>query len=184
MERTVEGMLLEAMAALAQQGRGSAEYEFGWRYATGWLAAIKRLSPPAQRPEGVLVLDASATLDIDALHAQALELILRRSGLRTLSLTPAIDPGRLGRALRALRPRAIVLTGRWISLDVIGRVVYAVRSTHNDAIVFDFRGAIPDTGASTVTRLGNAPIAARDHLLQRLHDVDVGAGAEATFAMG
>ncbi|HLJ03220.1 MAG TPA: MerR family transcriptional regulator [Solirubrobacteraceae bacterium] len=184
MERTIEGLLLEALGALAQGGRASAEYEFAWRYATGWLAAIKRLAPAAQREEGVLVLDASAALDMDALHAQALELILRRSGLRTLTLTPAIDPGRLGRAMRALRPRAIVLTGRWISLDVIGRVVYAVRSVHNEAIVFDFRGAIPDTGASTVTRLGSAPIAARDHLLQRLHDIDVGLSSTPTFAAG
>lgn len=184
MERTVEGLLLEALGVLAEGGRASAEYEFAWRYATGWLAAIKRLAPPAHRDAGVLVLDASATLDMDALHAQALELILRRSGLRTLALTPAIDPGRLGRALRALRPRAIVLTGRWISLDVIGRVVYAVRSVHNDAIVFDFRGAIPDTGASTVTRLGSAPIAARDHLLQRLHDVDVGLSSAPALVAG
>jgi hypothetical protein len=70
--------------------------------------------------------------------------------------------------MRALRPRAIVLTGRWISLDVIGRVVYAVRAVHNEAVVFDFRGAIPDTGASTVGRLGDAPIVARDRLLEAL----------------
>jgi hypothetical protein len=184
MERTIEGLLLDALGTLAQHGRATAEYEFAWRFATGWLAAIKRLAPAAHRPEGVLVLDASVALDIDALHAQALELILRRAGLRTLSLTPAIDPGRLGRAMRALRPRAIVLTGRWISLDVIGRVVYAVRAVHNDAIVFDFRGAIPDTGASTVTRLGSAPIAARDHLLQRLHDADLGLSVNPAFALG
>jgi DNA-binding transcriptional MerR regulator len=167
-ERTIEDLLLEALAALGQNGRGGAEYEFGWRYATGWLSALKRLSPPAQRPEGVLILDASAPLDLDALHAQAFELILRRAGVRTLALSPAIDPARLGRAMRAVRPRGIVLTGRWISLDAIGRVVYAVRAAHNDAIVFDFRGAIPDTGASTVTRLGDTPTAARDILLQAM----------------
>jgi hypothetical protein len=37
-------------------------------------------------------------------------------------------------------------------------------------IVFDFRGAVPDTGASTVLRLGDTPIAARDRLLARLDD--------------
>jgi hypothetical protein len=167
-ERTIESLLLEAVATLGESGRGGAEYEFAWRYATGWLSAVKRLSPPAQRPEGVLVLDASAPLDLDALHAQAFELVLRRAGVRTLALSPAIDPARLGRAMRALRPRAIVLTGRWISLDVIGRVVYAVRAVHNEAVVFDFRGAIPDTGASTVGRLGDAPIVARDRLLEAL----------------
>jgi MerR family transcriptional regulator, light-induced transcriptional regulator len=34
--------------------------------------------------------------------------------------------------------------------------------------VFDFRGAVPDTGASTVLRLGDTPIVARDRLLARL----------------
>ncbi len=167
-ERTIEDLLLEAASVLSVGGAGSAEYDFGWRYATGWLAAMKRLSPPAQRPEGILVLDGSSALDLDALYAQALELMLRRAGLRTLALSPAIDPARLGRAMRALRPRAIVLTGRWGSLDAIGRVVYAVRNIQNDAAVFDFRGAIPDTGATTVGRLGFTPVAARDRLLERL----------------
>lgn len=168
-ERTIEDVMLQSLTELAPGGRGGAEYEFAWRYCTGWLSALKRLSPPAQRPEGILVLDASAPLDLDGLHAQALELILRRAGLRTLALSPAIDPARLGRAMRALRPRGIVLTGRWISLDAIGRVVYAVRGVHNEALVFDFRGAIPDTGHTTVTRLGDSPVAARDRLLERLH---------------
>jgi len=176
-ERTIEDLLLDSLATLAESGRGGAEYEFAWRYATGWLSALKRLSPPAQRYEGVLVLDASATLDLDALHAQAFELILRRAGLRTLALSPAIDPARMGRAMRALRPRAIVLTGRWISLDAIGRVVYAVRSIHNEALVLDFRGAIPDSGATTVTRLGFRPLAARDRLLDCLEAEAVGRAA-------
>lgn len=167
-ERTIEDVLLLGLALLDGAGHADAEYEFGWRYATGWLAAFKRLAPPAQRPEGVLVLDGSAPLDLDGLYAQALELILRRAGLRTLMLSPTIDPARLGRAMRALRPRSIVLTGRWMTLDAIGRVVYAVRRTHNEAIVFDYRSAIPDTGATTVTRLGQTPVAARDRLLERL----------------
>jgi hypothetical protein len=34
--------------------------------------------------------------------------------------------------------------------------------------VFDYRSAVPDTGASTVCRLGDRPVAARDALLSRL----------------
>ena len=68
----------------------------------GWLSAVKRLSPPATRPSGVLVLDASSTLELDALYAQALELMLRRAGVRTLSLSTGITPNRLARALPAL----------------------------------------------------------------------------------
>jgi hypothetical protein len=37
-------------------------------------------------------------------------------------------------------------------------------------VFFDYRGALPDTGASAITRLGEKPIAARDLLLARLGD--------------
>ncbi len=170
-ERTIEEVLLEAVSRLEEPGPPTAEYEFGWRYAVGWLAAQRRLAPPATRREGVMVFDASAPCDLDAVHAQALEVVLRRAGIRTLTLTPAIEPAQLGRALRALDPAAVVLTGRRVSLDSIGRLVYAVRSTVREAAVFDFRGAVPDTGASTVFRLGERPVAAKDALLARLEPV-------------
>src|SRR5436190_521794 len=167
-ERTIEEVLLEALTAAYEPEGNSAEYEFGWRHASGWLSAQRRLAPPATRPEGVMIFDASAPCDIDAVHAQALEVLLRRAGLRTLTLTPAVEINRLGRALRALDPRAVILTGRRVSLDSIGRLVYAVRSVVREVTVFDYRGAIPDTGASTVQRLGETPIAARDALLANL----------------
>src|SRR5205823_3555876 len=83
--------------------------------------ARKRLAPPASRGEGILIFDGAVACDLDALYAQAFDVCLRRAGLRTLSLTPAIEPTRLGRALRALEPSAVVLTGRRVSLDSIGR---------------------------------------------------------------
>jgi MerR family transcriptional regulator, light-induced transcriptional regulator len=61
-----------------------------------------------------------------------------------------------------------VLTGRRVSLDSIGRLVYAVRTIVPEVVVFDYRSAVPDTGASTVFRLGEAPMGARDALLARL----------------
>ncbi len=167
-ERTIEEVLLKAVGSMAKTDGTSAEYEFAWRYATGWLSALKRLSPPASRTEGILIFDASVPCEVDSLHAQALELILRRAGVRTLMLTPAIETARLGRALRALDPNAVVLTGRRVSLDAIGRLVYAVRTVVAEIVVFDYRGAVPDTGASTVCRLGETPISARDTLLTRL----------------
>jgi DNA-binding transcriptional MerR regulator len=170
-ERTVEEVLLEAVAAHTD---GTPEYEFGWRYATGWLSALKRLAPPATRIAGVLVLDASSPLELDALHAQALELMLRRAGIRTLLLSTAITPNRLARALPALAPRAVVLAGRGISLDALGRLVYSVRSVAQQATIFDYRGAVPDTGASTVRRLGATPLAAREQLLSRLDEPGAG----------
>jgi MerR family transcriptional regulator, light-induced transcriptional regulator len=168
-ERTIEEVLLDAVTALFEPGTSTtAEYEFAWRHAVGWLSAQRRLAPPATRRDGIMVFDASAPSDLDAIHAQALEVVLRRAGLRTLALTPSIELTRLGRALRALNPSAVILTGRRVSLDSIGRVVYAVRSIVREVVVFDYRGAVPDTGASTVFRLGDTPVAARDALLFRL----------------
>ena len=168
-ERTIEEVLLPAVADHAEQDPYStAAYEFAWRHATGWLSALKRLAPPASNAGGVLILDACTAFELDTLHAQALELTLRRAGLRTLSLSPAIDRSRLGRALRALDPSGVVLSGSGISLDQIARLVYAVRSAANEVVVFDYRGAVPDTGASTICRLGQNVIAARDELLSRL----------------
>jgi DNA-binding transcriptional MerR regulator len=167
-ERTIEELLLPAVSEHVDPGHVTAEFEHAWRHAAGWLSAIKRLGPPATRPEGVLILDATVFAQIDSLYAQALEVVLRRAGLRTLSLTTSIAPTRLGRAVRALDPRAVVLTGSGAPLDTIGRLVYAIRGIAEAAIVFDYRGAVPDTGASTVARLGDMPTEARDRLVAAL----------------
>jgi MerR family transcriptional regulator, light-induced transcriptional regulator len=169
-ERTVEEVLLPCVEALDPEGDASGpEYGFAWRWATGWLAAAMRVAPPATRDDGVLVFDASAPCDMDALHAQALELCLRRRGLRTLTLTVSLDPSRLSRALHALTPRAVVLTGGRASLDALGRLVYATRRIGGDqVVVYDFRGALSSTGASTVPRLGDAPLAAAQQLVDGL----------------
>ena len=169
-ERTVEEVLLPGVEAMAADGGDTGpEYGFGWRWATGWLAASMRFAPAATRADGVLIFDASRPIDMDSLHAQALELVLRRGGLRTLTLTTELDPDRLAHALHALDPRAVVLTGRRASLDTLGRLVFAARRVGGDRVlVFDYRGALPETGASTVERLGDKPIAARDLLVDHL----------------
>ncbi len=149
-------------------GMGGPEYCFAWRYATGWLAAAQRVAPPSTRDEGVLVFDASRPMDIDGLYTQALELFVRRAGLRVLTLPVDLDSTRVGSALRALHPQAMVLAGRNSSLEAIGRLVYATRQSGGELQVLDYRGALPDTGASTVTRIGPSPGEAvrmlREHL--------------------
>src|SRR5436853_84182 len=135
------------------------------------IARERGSAPAATRAEGILVFDASRPIDTDSLHAQALELVLRRGGLRTLTLTTELDPDRVTRALHALDPRAVILTGRRASLDTLGRLVFAARRVGGDRVtVFDYRGALPETGASTVERLGDKPIAARDLLVDHLED--------------
>ena len=167
-ERTVAELLLPAVEAIAIPEAPTAEYEFAWRYATGWLAAAQRVAPPAHRPAGVMIFDGAGRHATDALHAQALELALRRGGVRTLCLSVDVEPGRTGRALRALDPAAVVLTGRGVAMDTWGRLVYAARNSERTVAVFDYRDALPDTGASTVCRLGHEPLAARDRLLDEL----------------
>jgi MerR family transcriptional regulator, light-induced transcriptional regulator len=168
-ERTVESLLLPAVEALDDDiGGPSPEYGFAWRYATGWLAAAQRVAPAATRDASVLIFDASRPTDADALHIQALELFVRRAGLRALSLPVELEPARVARALRALTPDAVVLSGTRASLDALGRLVYAARQSGDNIVIFDFRGALPDTGASTVERLGPGPIAAADVLRERL----------------
>jgi MerR family transcriptional regulator, light-induced transcriptional regulator len=153
---------------LAASRAGGPEYCFAWRYATGWLAAAQRVAPASTREEGVLIFDASRPMDVDALHVQALELFVRRAGLRVLTLPVDLDSTRVGSALRALRPQAMILAGRSASLEAIGRVVYATRQSGGDLQVLDYRGALPDTGASTVQRIGPGPGEAvamlREHL--------------------
>jgi MerR family transcriptional regulator, light-induced transcriptional regulator len=167
-ERTIEEVLLPGVLA-ADPDEQAPEYGFAWRWATGWLAAAKRVAPPPTRAEGVVLFDATAACDFDALHAQALELCLRRGGLRTLTLTVTLDPGRLARALHALQPRAVVLTGHRASLDALGRLVYAARRIGGGRVeVFDYRGALPTASATIVPRLGDSPLAARDRVAEAL----------------
>lgn len=171
LERTVEEVMLPSVAALEEDGEHgeSAEYGFAWRWTAGWLAAQQRVAPPASRPSGVLLFDASRPVDMDALHAQALELVLRRTGLRTLTLTATLDPNRLAHALAALDPRIVVLTGRRASLDELGRLVFAVRRACGERVtVLDYRGALSARGGitgSTVASLGDQPLAARELVL-------------------
>ena len=178
LERTVDELLLATIETLAaENAAGSPEYAFAWRYATGWLAAAHRVAPPPSRSEGVLIFDATAHGEIDALHVQALELHLRRRGMRTLTLAAELDPARIGRALRALDGHGLVLCGQNIGLDSLGRLVYAARQAGGQLLtVFDFRGALPDTGASTVCRLEAAPLSACETLLLELEEAAAHAG--------
>jgi DNA-binding transcriptional MerR regulator len=175
-ERTVEEVLLPAIDGLGVPAGASptAELGFAWRWATGWLAAAKRVAPPPTRTESILIFDASATCDINALHAQALELCLRRAGIRTLMLTAELDAGRLAHVLQAFGPRLVVLTGRRQWLDALGRIGYQTRRSPpgRQVEILDVRGALADADAAAVARLGTSAVGARDLVLARLNARD------------
>jgi DNA-binding transcriptional MerR regulator len=171
-ERTVEEVLLPTLSTLrGNEAEASPEYGFAWRYSSGWLAAALRVAPPAHRDHGVVIFDASETGDMDTLYIQGLELCLRRVGLRTLTLSVALAPERLARALHAVSPSAVVLSGHRATMDSLARLVFAARRSTGQVEVFDFRGALPETGASMVTRLGPGPMAAQETLLESLDGI-------------
>jgi hypothetical protein len=97
----------------------------------------------------------------------------------------ALDPSRLSRALHALEPRAVVLTGRRASLDALGRLVYAARRMGGDeVIVYDFRGALRTTGPSTVPRLGDSALGAVEQLVESWRTPRAAAPAPTLLAVG
>ena len=167
-ERSVEEILLPAIALADDREGREAEHEFGCRWATGWLHAQRRVAVPATRPDGVLLFDSSGTLGSEVLHVQALELALRRAGFRVLLLSVALAQERVARAMRALDPSALVLCGSGATLDAVGRLVYAVRQMGSQAPLFEYRGAMPVSGSHSVPSLGELPTDAVRHLRARV----------------
>jgi DNA-binding transcriptional MerR regulator len=169
LERTVEELLLPAIDALAADGGHEAEVEFASRWAMGWLHGARRLSSTASRPAGILLLDSSRGQDLEAVHAQALDLSLRRAGFRVLMLSTELGDERLERALQALEPTAIVLCGPEASTPDAVQLVRKVRELGFVAPLFGYRAtgligdAVPSAGESPsqVTGLLNADLRRR-----------------------
>ena len=169
LERTVEELLLSAVDELAADSDREAELEFAARWAMGWLHGARRLASSASRPAGILLLDSSRGLDAEEVHAQALDLALRRAGFRVLVLSTVLGDERLERALRALDPTAIVLCGPGAETAAAIRLVRKIRGVGFDAPLFGFRAsgligdAVPSAGdsPSAVTAMLNADLRRR-----------------------
>jgi DNA-binding transcriptional MerR regulator len=156
-ERSVEDLMLPALELARDREGREAEYELACRWATGWLHAVRRVVPVATRPEGILLFDSSPKLDLESLHVQSLELALRRAGFRVLLLSISLAQERLSRAMRALDPAALVVCGSGATLDVVGRLVYAVRHTGSNARVYEYREAMPVAGSHAIPSIGSTP---------------------------
>jgi MerR family transcriptional regulator, light-induced transcriptional regulator len=169
LERTVEEMLLPAVDELAADPEREAELEFAARWATGWLHGARRLASTASRPAGILLLDSSRGSDAEAVHAQALDLALRRAGFRVLMLSDELGEERMERALGALDPTAIVLCGPGADTPSAVKLVRKIREAGFDAPLYGFRAsgligdAIPAAGErpSEVTGMLNADLRRR-----------------------
>jgi DNA-binding transcriptional MerR regulator len=169
LERTVEELLLPAIDGLAADPDREAELEFGARWAMGWLHGARRLASTASRPAGILLLDSSTGNDAESVHAQALDLTLRRAGFRVLMLSSELGDERLERALSALDPTALVLCGPGADTPSAVKLVRKIREIGFEAPLFGFRTggllgeAIPSAGEvpSQVTGMLNADLRRR-----------------------
>ncbi|HEY5976416.1 MAG TPA: MerR family DNA-binding transcriptional regulator [Solirubrobacterales bacterium] len=169
LERTVEEMVLPAVDNLAANPDREAELEFAARWAMGWLHGARRLASTASRPAGILLLDSSHGNEAESVHAQALDLILRRAGFRVLMLSSELADERLERALGALAPTALVLCGPGADTPAAVKLVRKVREAGFDAPLFGFRAtgligdAVPSAGEqpSEVTGMLNADLRRR-----------------------
>ncbi|MGE5407504.1 MAG: MerR family DNA-binding transcriptional regulator [Syntrophothermus sp.] len=169
LERTIEELLLPAIDTLAADPEREAELEFAARWATGWLHGARRLAPGASRPAGILLLDSNRGRDAEEVHAQALDLALRRAGFRVLVLSDELGDQRLARALAALDPTAIVLCGPAADTPGAVKLVRRVRDLGFDAPLYGFRAAglvgdaIPSAGRtpSEVTAMLNGDLRRR-----------------------
>jgi MerR family transcriptional regulator, light-induced transcriptional regulator len=169
LERTVEELLLPAIDQLAADAEREAELEFAARWASGWLHGARRLASIASRPAGILLLDSSRGSDAESVHAQALDLALRRAGFRVLMLSDELGEDRMERALGALDPTAIVLCGPGADTPSAVRLVRKIREAGFDAPLYGFRAsgllgdAIPTAGErpSEVTGMLNADLRRR-----------------------
>ena len=167
LERTLEEVLLPALETAGARSNGEAELEYACRWATGWLHGARRLAPPASRPLGVLLLDSGPSLSLEGVHAQALELCLRRAGVRVLLLSADLAERRFGAALRALEPSAVVLCGAEPRLDVLGEPLRrAMRA--GGARAFAYRAARLVGGREGMPQLGSRPSEASLRLLDAL----------------
>jgi DNA-binding transcriptional MerR regulator len=169
LERTIEELLLPAIDGLAADPDREAELEFGARWAMGWLHGARRLASTASRPAGILLLDSSSGNDAESVHAQALDLTLRRAGFRVLMLSSELGDERLERALRALDPTALVLCGPGADTPSAVKLIRKIREVGFQAPLFGFRtsgmlgDAIPSAGEvpSQVTGMLNADLRRR-----------------------
>jgi len=167
LERTLEEVLLPALDSASARSNGAAELEYACRWASGWLHGARRLAPPASRPEGILLLDSGSVLGLESVHAQALELCLRRAGFRVLLLSASLPDRRYGTALRALLPVGVVLCGSDARLDVVGEPLRrAMRAS--GASPFSYRAAQLIGGRDGMPSLGTRPSEGTRRILAEL----------------
>jgi len=165
-ERAVEELMLPALEASADRPSRPAEFDHACRWATGWLHRARALAPAAWRPEGVLVLEGDPGPNLDSVHTQALELALRRVGLRVLVLSSELVSERIGPATAALRPGALVISGASPNADLRRVALESLIRAPGSGRLYAYR--VDPRAARDVAELVSSPVSAAAALLQDL----------------
>lgn len=169
LERSVDEVLLPALDMAAARPGMEAELEHGCRWATGWLHQARRLAPTATREAGVLLLDSGSPLGVEAVYVQALELSLRRAGVRVLLLSAELAERRFRNALRALEPAAVVICGGEARLDTLAGPLRRIRAELDSGPqLYGYRAARLISGREGIPSLGDEPQPATAALVDRL----------------
>jgi MerR family transcriptional regulator, light-induced transcriptional regulator len=165
LERAVEEVLLPALAAVgARHGGDSVEWAFAAGWVGEWLRWARRLAMQGARPIRLLLADATAhELDVEAVHAQALQLFCTRAGAQCLTVPVRATRG-LAAAVGAFLPDAIVVAGSAAADDAVARFLYAARNAAPRPVALFRRGA--QSRASAVHLLAHDALAAHRQLLQ------------------
>lgn len=170
LERATDELLLPSLQAAAQRPGRVAELQFGLRWATGWLHSARRLAPPATRPEGVLLLDAGRSLTVESAYTQALEVSLRRAGLRVLLLPAELARNQFESAVASLEPKAVILCGAGAKLDIVAKPLLGLLRAENAPRIRAFRGVPLVSGREGIAPLGDTPALATEALLSELQE--------------
>lgn len=168
LERTVQGLLLEALeAVLSRKGSDAAAWEFALGWATDWLRRAQRLVG-SQEMHGVVII-AETTEEPSNLitpYSRALELFCARGGLKVLAF-PVRAVAALQEAIDTIRPDALIIAGSGRS-EAVGRWVYAARSAvPHCTVAYYLRRATPESG-SALLWLANDPSQAQRQLFEAL----------------
>jgi hypothetical protein len=170
-ERSVEEVLIPAVAMAADRSGWETEHQLAFRWATGWLSAARRAVASANGLGRVLLFDSSGRFDAESLRAQALELGVRRAGVHTVLLASTLPAGRVTSTVRLLGPTAVVFCGGEAKPEVVERLVDAVRQAGCSATLFEMGESLPLAESDGICPLGSTVVEAVGRLKAHLQSL-------------
>ena len=160
LERTVAEVLLPALEMAARRRtsrRPSCEHACRW--ATGWLHGARRLAPRRDaRPRASCCSTPARPLGRRGRLVQALELFLRRAGLRVLLLSASLAEARFRERPPRAPPTAVVICGsQRRAWTCVGGPLRARSHSAPAPRLYGYRAARLVAGTRRCSSLGDEP---------------------------